>query len=1395
MGLANLVNADGTIKQLDSEVEKEQQKEQDFLFTAGKYIAAPVGEEGLRSDVLEASKAAGAGFIQGNKELLKMIPRIASYVPYARTPIDAAVAGGASLIAGMTNDRELDQAFDLSTMMENRSQEVTNIQDFLNLDKMDNALDELAAPYLKALEKEHDFVSDTLTNISNLTGQFISPMPVLKGLGYGYRIAKSEKLQSMIKGSHKVITDDINKQVKIAPDELKTIMNSPLERYKFLEKQRANKKEMIDLSPVAKEEMQRLEKYERKLSKVQEINKQSLRSATFYEAAAALSGAIAVNYVEDLAPENREWLAPVAGLMAAFFVPPVAIGHGRAISFNILGNFSRYVLKNEDTALDHFIRARGMNPNSVRDKNGVVITDRAELRKAKERLLGTDVAQMKFYEKLGKQIAQLPDDEKSLIYKSLENYQRIYDKMASKALAKGMPEIAEKFVPLVHNVLHLQGMRSLQSSLLGNVDAGFFLSSQRLFKQKLTSELDNLVQQQQMQVEFLYKDIESLRLLRDDNEIDVLLNEFSGMVQDAQRTLGQQSGIITAAGDDLSTILKKKTVGLEDLKLQRETTDIKKKFSLEEKLSLNDPVEVAKFDKQANIVNNRLMENIRTRAKEDVNNAYADAFTDASGNPAVMKSDRVFSQINKLIEDRQQDNILIKSSPSASLLKIFKEDLLTNNLRTLDDVGIDDIASKVERMIKVFKENPSRIPDGMNFDDFKVEYKINGFQDALKRFTDDKTDKGARESLIAFYNKQIFTDERDTLSQISQGSYAGDLADRLRNDYERGAIKLIDLHNLRIRYIDRLYGSKSNKSKSDANEMLDVLNEFFDSDDVLTQVSGAKYQQAKNIFKETMMPLRRKEILKQQKVQNEAVRFAGEPSPLEIDQLRDIVAGRDTGADDLFIQLIDPTLADSPASAINTLKTMKRLAGAENKETFNRSIRRAFAKALYDEDAVSGRPFHNRFDRNYLNTLKDEQIISETDFNDLVKIPDFHGTTKGEVFKENQKIFDGLIGNLKSIQEERGGTLAGGLLQAAVTAGRRSKDVESRNLAIADALSVTGDQESIGLRYFAGKVDPSDKRILDIEEQLGPEDAVNFGAILRGETSSFKITKGGKERTIRYPNNVNTAIDKLIYELDYDIEQGGQIAKNAEQVKSALNDIFISAIETRAFKRTNIASSLGSQTKTLAGREQKSGFLDNLDAPALEEAVNMYRPYFEAIHKRGTKIKNPSTGQMEEVNILDELDDIVTISRSVTQPIGGGKQLTGVPRPFSFDSILSRAWGVARGVVSPRYVISEFGLRALRKGQSEILKEFLTDPTAIHAIHNVFVKGRTTTPYVRTFYQKLFGTPTWSILLQTTRTEDEGYLEAFFNRHGKDDTKSKAEANLTEGETALIKYLENKYNI
>ena len=136
---------------------------------------------------------------------------------------------------------------------------------------------------------------------------------------------------------------------------------------------------------------------------------------------------------------------------------------------------------------------------------------------------------------------------------------------------------------------------------------------------------------------------------------------------------------------------------------------------------------------------------------------------------------------------------------------------------------------------------------------------------------------------------------------------------------------------------------------------------------------------------------------------------------------------------------------------------------------------------------------------------------------------------------------------------------------------------------------------------------------------------------------------------------------------------------------------------------------------------------------------------------------------MEEVNILDELDDIVTISRSVTQPIGGGKQLTGVPRPFSFDSILSRAWGVARGVVSPRYVISEFGLRALRKGQSEILKEFLTDPTAIHAIHNVFVKGRTTTPYVRTFYQKLFGTPTMAILINQGISQDDGLLVKYLD--------------------------------
>ena len=66
---------------------------------------------------------------------------------------------------------------------------------------------------------------------------------------------------------------------------------------------------------------------------------------------------------------------------------------------------------------------------------------------------------------------------------------------------------------------------------------------------------------------------------------------------------------------------------------------------------------------------------------------------------------------------------------------------------------------------------------------------------------------------------------------------------------------------------------------------------------------------------------------------------------------------------------------------------------------------------------------------------------------------------------------------------------------------------------------------------------------------------------------------------------------------------------------------------------------------------------------------------------------------------------------------------------------LSCVYSVIRGVVSARYILTEMGLRNYRKGQKELLTKFLTDPTAIHTLHDVAVKGLDDPYHTRNLFQ------------------------------------------------------------
>ena len=61
----------------------------------------------------------------------------------------------------------------------------------------------------------------------------------------------------------------------------------------------------------------------------------------------------------------------------------------------------------------------------------------------------------------------------------------------------------------------------------------------------------------------------------------------------------------------------------------------------------------------------------------------------------------------------------------------------------------------------------------------------------------------------------------------------------------------------------------------------------------------------------------------------------------------------------------------------------------------------------------------------------------------------------------------------------------------------------------------------------------------------------------------------------------------------------------------------------------------------------------------------------------------------------------------------GGVNIT-TPGGLSLESLVSRAYSISRGVVSPRYVATEIALLKMRKANVSMMKEILDDPKLVN---------------------------------------------------------------------------------
>ena len=1372
------------------------------FYKFGQYLGGGLEQDDkgtLAKDIYETAQGAAQGVVKQVRDIADLSTYALEYAPYALTPVQGVISAGGGIISGLAGDKDLDEALSFSTMMGNNRAIANDIKDYYGLEQVRETIHNAFEPAIQKLEAEY---KSNMRRPSEIFGEFFSPVPMIRYPLAGIRAARISGLTDVSQKAAKIVRDEFTAQGIQNVDN--SLLESPVKRLRAM-KELEKKGTGVKLSSAAEQELARFTKNEKKLKEL-EFKNANLNRALRSEAVAGAMGAASMAYIETNVDEDLSWwLAPVAGITTAIAAPPLFIGHGRAIGYGLLGSYQKLMSERpgisdaakqirEEKALDHFIRGRGLNPNDIRDSNGNILEGELKLQRKRE-ILATSPNEIKFYTQLGKTLENLPEDKKEAVYNSLIYYQDLFEKFQRKAIERGDEAMADKFVPLIHNVLHIHGMKTLQQTLLDNVDAGMFLSPKRFFRNKLVSELDTLNEMQSAQIQGLGRELESLKMsTKGDDEFQIMFDEFGRLVKEADDVLDGSQLRTDSVQKGLSATLKRNVLGKEknagviDFEMKqnaREAIDNFKRDSdvgllfdynnkadpeLINKWGTSDPVKLPTilkkhYDEKGMELSVKAFNEGDRRMKKLEDNLFKDPNT---GQDLVIPfSDDSIEELENIARNRFQNPAnpyMMQYGNSAGAINNFITSLRTKYIENLIDnpssakseVFFDQVSEIFQKAEKVYvNSNPMIKPQELQQQFSSLTNKGRIFKN-LEKAADGN--ESAKRNVARDLNK-MFIEGSDTPTDLIVPGVTDFLIKEIQDEFREGAIKLKDLARLRSQFMKETIDSSDPMKRFDSGEITEVFTQLFrkiEDDDSRPYIKEAmrKYNSE---YKQNLLPFRTKSVYEQKKAQTlaENMRSNDAKRNLNDDQkaeLRTLAAQDGTGGDKFFKGFLDPDVMNTEANVKSSLLAFKRLLSndPQGMTDLKMQIKRSLGNLLKEgEEGLDS--FSNKVSDDLLDFLKKEDLIDATSYNTLQNIPKLYTRMNQFTSKTTEDLFKTLQSDLDIIRDTEISSRRGALpyLQTVVKAfDNVPGTVGDKAESVANALVAKQEGGLLFRRSDETIADQDLQRVKNIGQYLDPEEIDN------PVIQDFLL---GEERDI-------TPIAKIIRELDKQIGQGSE---QAQKVKNAINDIFISAIDSRAFKKTSTGTNIGAKQTRVGGRKYASGYLDNLDGPALQDAVNHYRPFFEALYKNKTiDIRNPATGATEAVNVMDELDDIVNIAPAIQGSFDPTRPVTIKNMPtsnFSVDSILSRVYSVARGVVSARYVFSEYGIRTMRKGKAELLKKFLTDPTAVHAVHDVFVKGRTTSPYTRNFFQQLYSLPSLSTILQSQTSMDNGILTQYFD--------------------------------
>ena len=1361
-------NADGTVRSL------QQEDTPSGAFNVGRQIKSLFTDDQVKKEVIEGGKAFLTGAIRGTKDVLELPLDAARYAPYAALPAEALFKAGASTIAGFQDEKEDDMNYNLDTLMNDYKRTVDTWQEYSHLNDAQDYLNEAFEPLFQSLSREYEGpVYDGIETF----GEFLTTIPAIKAVVAGTRAFQVASLKPLIKESREALAKELGKE------STEEVLDNPRDRYQAVTDQGQS------ITDGVRKELTFLEKNEKKIKELNQKNKEllSLKRSIVSDSAAAGAGAFAITYVENVAPDQAHWLAPLAGISAAVLIPPVMINNARAISFNMLAMTMRSMGR-EDDALDMFIRARGMNPNMLLDEGGnQIVSDRA-LRKKKQALLASTPQELKFYSKVAKEIEKLPFETKNQVYQSAITFKKLFDKFAAKAEAQGLNDVADAFVPLVHNILQMAGVRSLQQALLKKADAGFFLTPKKLFQNQLSSELDHLLQTQELTIDKIRADLAELaKVAGDDLNLGQVLGAMEDMVNETDAMFRAVSKNVGEGGSNLKKQLAYNTIGRQDAK-SIEGVSQQARF-LRDKYKIEDPETI----ENVRVRNINLDKKFEQRSIKRRNELYDAATKKPDGTYVKVTTAKAKEYVDNIIKERNEAINLGKDTykPSELALTQFLTDTQIQYLDTIRVEEIDkfdELLQNAEEFFDVERNNyVIAAREIMNEEDAIRSFNSSSGYNTYRGYVEGVDDPDQSDKLVRYLHSRFINPKSNKKNLGGLGRVSADGRAIIKNinsdeDFTSQTIRVVDVLNIKRKYNRIVHNDHRNinpvrtQQAKDGVSMADLFLKQMEKDPELAEFAE-KLKVANNNFAANLLPQQARGItsLRRRRKQNEHRTKAQEIEKLsDNDKLASLteaqtndlairIARDDVEGYDIIRSLIDPVtfsqlqkngeIANIEVPLIilrafrNNLETPEEIADLQ--DSVMRSIVHGINEGRKKTSSNGALNLVSAIDENFVNRLRRDDFITEEMFQELQPFVQFKKSINKDKNADLAKRFDEISADLDGFTRQYKDDIGSSFLNQIIKQKDRAMNPEEASEKIADLITrIAATDTRLGVRTFFRPLSKEDVDRLDdfdkfIFNEMDFDEAEKFRKFMRGEAEQpFTDIETGQPRVVD-----EDPFERLLKSFE------GRV--NGDKIIDGLSKVFTEAALSKGFKRSDRQSQLGSRISFgMFGRKFNSGAVYELESQALTDAVNEYKPFYKAILKR--KVAQGKKEDAEKFkNIIQELDDVTEISKSVNFEIGQGEEIQGMPSPFSIESIISRVYGVVRGVVSARYVFSEWGIRQMRQGQAEVMRSFLTDPTSVNLLHDIFVKGRTSPVYMESLFDRIFSVPSMAILFQKLDKDDK----------------------------------------